>query len=77
MLLVDANVLVYAVDADSAHHAKAHAWLEAALSTDRRVGLAWVVTLAFLRITTRAGILRHPLAPDAALAYVDSWLSQP
>ncbi len=77
MLLVDANVLVYAVDADSVHHRKAHAWLEAALSADRPVGLAWVVTLAFLRITTRAGILRRPLDADAAIAYVDSWFSQP
>lgn len=77
MLLVDANVLVYAVDADSSHHVKARAWLEAALSGDRPVGFAWVVTLAFLRITTRAGILRRPLEADAALSYVDSWLSQP
>jgi toxin-antitoxin system PIN domain toxin len=35
------------------------------------------VILAFIRITTREGIMRRPLAPDAALAYVDAWLQQP
>jgi hypothetical protein len=35
------------------------------------------VILAFLRITTRTGIMRSPLPPADALAYVDSWLRQP
>jgi hypothetical protein len=77
VILVDANLLIYAVDADSPRHREARAWLEETLSGSRRVGLAWVVILAFLRITTRAGILHRPLPPDRALAYVDSWLEQP
>ncbi len=39
--------------------------------------LAWVVLLAFLRVTTREGILQRPLGAAAALAYVDEWLSHP
>lgn len=77
MILVDANILIYAVDADSPHHAPARRWLEETLSGETPVGLAWVVILAFLRITTRAEIVRHPLSPDAALGYVDEWLAQP
>lgn len=77
MILVDANILIYAVDADSAHHARARRWLEEMLSGDTPVGLPWVVILAFLRITTRSGILRTPLPPQKALDYVDSWLGQP
>lgn len=77
MILVDANLLIYAVDSDSAHHKKARRWLEDVLSRATPVGLAWVVILAFLRITTRAGILRRPLAPEQALAFADSWLEQP
>jgi hypothetical protein len=77
VILVDANLLIYAIDADSAHHARAKAWLEEALSGAEFVGLPWVVILAFLRITTRAGIMRNPLPPLAALAYVDSWFAQP
>jgi len=77
VILVDANILIYAVDADSPHHASARRWLEATLSSDTPVALAWVVILAFLRITTRSGVLRHPLPAQAALDYVDAWLRQP
>ena len=77
MILVDANVLVYAVDSDSHHHHAARRWLEAALSGSAPVGFAWVVLLAFLRLTTRPGILRKPLPPERAMAFVDEWLAQP
>ena len=77
MILVDANVLIYAVDADSAHHARARRWLEEALSGTAPVGLAWLVILAFLRLTTRPGILRKPMPPERAVAFVDEWLAQP
>ncbi len=77
MILVDANLLIYAVDADAPLHLPARKWLEETLSGTARVGLAWIVILAFLRITTRAGILRKPLGVEEAFAYVDSWLGQP
>ncbi len=77
MILIDANLLIYAIDADSPHHRQASRWLEEVLSGTTRVGLPWVVVLAFLRITTREGILVRTLTPDAAIAYVDSWLAQP
>jgi toxin-antitoxin system PIN domain toxin len=75
--LVDANVLIYAIDADSSHHASARRWLEQALSGTTPIGLAWIVILAFLRLTTRPGILRKPLPPEGAMAFVDEWLAQP
>lgn len=77
MMLVDANLLIYAVDRDSAHHATARMWLEKVLSGTAQVGLAWIAVLAFLRITTHPPIMRNPLSPDAALTYVDEWLAQP
>ena len=77
MILVDANLLIYAVDADSPHHAKARPWLEEMLSGTTRVGLAWVVLLAFLRITTHPAVMRRPLVVERALGYVDEWLGQP
>ncbi len=52
MILVDANLLIYAVNSDSVHHKGARRWLEKALSGTTQLGLAWIVTLAFLRITT-------------------------
>jgi toxin-antitoxin system PIN domain toxin len=77
VILIDANLLIYAIDTDSAHHARVRRWLEDMLSSDTEVGLAWIVVLAFTRITTRAGIMRRPLAPDQAIAYIDTWLAQP
>lgn len=77
MILIDANLLIYAVDRDAPNHRAARRWLESVLSGTTGVGLAWIVILAFLRITTRTGLLRRPLTPEAALDYVDSWLRQP
>ena len=77
MILVDANLLIYAIDRDSPHHPEARKWVEGALSGADTVGLAWGVILAFLRLTTRPGILRRPMSGDAALDYVDEWLSLP
>jgi toxin-antitoxin system PIN domain toxin len=77
MILVDANLLIYAVNRDAHHHRNARRWLEKALSDTETVGLAWIVILAFLRITTRPGILARPLSVEAATAYIDEWLKRP
>ena len=77
MILVDANLLIYAVNRDADQHNKARRWLEQALSGSIELGLAWIVILAFIRVTTRAGIMAKPLHYTHALAYVDGWLNQP
>jgi toxin-antitoxin system PIN domain toxin len=77
VILVDANLLIYAVDADAPQHARARRWLEQTLSSDTAVGLPWIVVLAFVRITTRPGVLRHQLSAEQAIAFVDEWLEQP
>lgn len=77
MILVDANLLIYAVNQDSPHHDRARRWLEEALSGTTDIGLAWIVVLAFLRITTHPKIMRNPMTVEMALEYVSSWLSQP
>jgi toxin-antitoxin system PIN domain toxin len=77
VILVDANVLIYAVNADSAHHKVVRPWLESKLSTTTEMGFAWIVLLAFLRMTTHKQIFAAPLPPERALEYVDEWLRQP
>ena len=77
MILIDANLLIYAVDADSHHHPVARSWLEKTFSSSNDTGLAWIVILAFVRITTHQKIMRTPLKAEAALAYVDEWLVLP
>ncbi len=77
MILVDANLLIYAINRDAPAHRAARRWWESALSGSESVGLPWIVVLAFLRVTTRHGILERPLTADAAIRFVDEWLSQP
>ena len=77
VILIDPNLLIYAIDANSPQHKPARPWLERVLSGTDPVGLPWIVILAFIRITTREGIMRQPLLLAAALAYVRSWLRQP
>lgn len=77
MILPDANLLIYAVNRDAPHHPQARHWLEQTLSGHESVGLAWIVVLAFLRITTHPRVFDRPLAAEQALDYVEGWLSQP
>jgi len=77
VILVDANLLIYAVNRDAEDHAAARKWLEKVLSGATEVGLAWLVILAFIRVTTRAGILERPLSCEKAVAYIEEWLRQP
>ena len=77
MILVDANLLIYAVNLNAPHHERARRWLQDALSGTTAVGLPWTSLLAFVRITTRPGILANPMAVDEAIRFVDTWLGQP
>ena len=77
MILLDANLLIYAVNADAPLHRKAKAWLESALSGHETVGFPWTVLLAFFRLTTRPGLFRRPLPVNTAFDLVASWLDQP
>ncbi len=77
MILVDVNLLLYAVNQDLPQHARSRAWLEDVLSGSESVGLPWVVTLAFLRLTTSSRVFQRPLPVEHALAYVEEWLAQP
>lgn len=60
VIVVDANLLIYAIDSGSPHHARARPWLEQTVSRTVPVGLPWIVILAFVRLTTRPGIMRRP-----------------
>ncbi|MDZ7811369.1 MAG: TA system VapC family ribonuclease toxin [Arhodomonas sp.] len=71
MILVDANLLLYAVNADLPQHARARQWWEQVLSGTEAVGIPWVVILAFLRLSTNPRIFERPLSVERAMAYVD------
>jgi toxin-antitoxin system PIN domain toxin len=77
VFVVDANVLLYAVNESSPHHEPARRWLDDALAGTESVAFAWTVVLAFLRLATHSSVFATPLDPDAALGIVRLWLEQP
>ncbi len=77
MKLTDVNLLLYAVDSGSPRHKAARRWLEDALSGSETFAFAWLVLLAFLRLSTNPRVFEEPLAPTDALDTLDGWLGQP
>lgn len=77
MKLVDANVLLYAVNEDAVHHERSRRWLDSSLSGSETVGFAWVALLAFVRLSTRTGLFPSPLTSDQAVDRVQAWLGAP
>jgi uncharacterized protein len=76
-VLVDANILLYAVDEDSPFHLRARDWLEAALNGARRVAIPWASLTAFVRIATHPRAMLEPLTPSDAWELVEGWLDAP
>lgn len=77
MILVDANLLLYAEDSQAAWHAAARDWWDEQLSGDDPVCLCWTVLTAFVRIGTNPRVYQRPLSTDEAVDRIRSWLEQP
>lgn len=77
MILVDANLLLYAYHPKAEQHEASRAWLEASLSGSQLVRFAWLTVWAFLRISTNARVFERPLSASEAGTAVSSWLGQP
>jgi toxin-antitoxin system PIN domain toxin len=77
VVVVDANVLLYAVDRASTHHERSRLWLDASLAGTEAVGLAWIALLAFIRMGTNASIFPAPMSADEATGQVETWLAAP
>ncbi|MES2208713.1 MAG: type II toxin-antitoxin system VapC family toxin [Chloroflexota bacterium] len=77
MQLVDANILIYAVNADAPNHAVCRRWLDAALGANDPVGFAWIALLAFLRVVTNPTVLAEPWSVHEATDQVRTWLTAP
>jgi len=77
MILVDANLLLYAEDSRSDAHEAARTWWDAQLSGSEPVGLCWPVLTAFIRIGTNARLHQRPLTLREAIQRVQRWIDQP
>ena len=73
-MLVDANILLYAVDEASPFHERASRWLTERLNGDQRVAFPWPSLVAFLRISTHERASTRPLTPEQAASFVADWL---
>lgn len=77
MVVVDVNVLLYAIDQRAAHHATSHRWLTEVLNAPGSIALTWPVLLAFVRIATNPRVWPRPLSAPEALDYVEQWIAAP
>ena len=77
MILIDANLLLYAYHPRAAQHEASRRWLEAQLSGSELVRFAWIIVWSFLRIGTNPRVFEHPLSIAEAETAVSSWLAEP
>lgn len=74
MILVDANLLVYAHVGTFQQHESARAWLDGQLNGNSPVGLPWHSLLAFLRLATNPRVFQNPETMADAWKQVEEWL---
>ena len=77
MILVDANLLLYAYNTTAVQHEASRRWLENVLSGSDPVGLAWASLWAFIRISTTPRVFQRPLSTGEAHDAVSEWLRRP
>ena len=77
MIVPDVNLLLYATNSSVPQHSRARQWLSDIMTGDEPIGLAWIVVVAFVRISSNARIYRSPMSVDQATDIVDRWLNNP
>jgi toxin-antitoxin system PIN domain toxin len=75
VILVDANILIYAHVSSFAQHNLARDWLDQQLNASAPVGLPWASLLAFLRLVTNPRVFEQPEPISDAWQQVRAWLS--
>jgi len=77
LILIDANLLIYASVDDFQQHEQSREWLDTCLSGTARVGLPWATLTSYLRLITSGRVFRRPRSSADALGQVRDWLKQP
>lgn len=77
MILLDANLLIYAHVTQFAQHERARAWLDERMNGSLPVGLPWSTLLAFLRLVTNPRVFERPEPMAQAWRQVERWLDSP
>ena len=77
MILIDANLLVYAHVASMPQHQTAISWLDQKLNGTAVVALPWQSLLSFARLVTNPRLFERPLSVVTAWRQIESWLNCP
>jgi toxin-antitoxin system PIN domain toxin len=75
VILVDANLLLYAANRAAPEHPRATAWLDGQLNGLTRVALPWPSLLAFVRLASNPIVVRHAATPGEAWRQVQEWIA--
>jgi hypothetical protein len=75
VILVDANLLLYAANRAAPEHPRARVWLDERLNGVARVALPWPPLLAFVRLASNPVVVRHAVTPGEAWRQVEEWLA--
>jgi hypothetical protein len=75
LILIDANILIYAHVSSFPQHDVARDWLDRQLNGLARVGLPWPSLLAFLRLVTNPRVFEHAEPIGDAWNQVLAWLA--
>jgi len=75
--VLDANILLYAYDADSPRQGAAAGWIEQLFGGPELIGIPWQTIWAFLRIRTNLRLVRNPVSPAESFQIVQEWLALP
>jgi hypothetical protein len=77
MTILDANVLLYAYNADAPQQPVAARWLRELLESGEPIALPWVTVWAFIRVATNSRIWSNPLSAKQVFAILEEWIAQP
>jgi toxin-antitoxin system PIN domain toxin len=77
VFVVDTNLLLYAVNPDSADHDPAYALLEEWRAGDRPWFLTWKIVYEFLRVSTHPSVFSDPLDLPTAREWLRILLESP
>lgn len=77
MIVLDANLLLYAYDETAELWLTARDWVSRVFASEVPVGLPWQTIYAFLRIATNTALRGARLNVQEATEIVHSWLEQP
>jgi uncharacterized protein len=77
MIILDANILLYAYSETSPHSSAARTWLQERITEGAAIGIPWMTALAFLRIASNVRAYRMSASLPLAIARLDELLQRP